>query len=633
MCGISGIALAATPPPFDISNALVAMTRAMRHRGPDDEGIFIDGSRRVGFGSRRLAIRDLSPTGHMPMQNGDGSLWITYNGEVYNSDEIRPELEALGYRFRSGNDTEVILLGYEAWGAKIIERLRGMFAFAIYDARSPHTPPRLFLARDPLGIKPLYYATTATGFYFASELNALLASGQVSREVDDTGMVGYLLFGAVPNPRTIYREIHALPPGQTLTLELTPTLRAPTPRPFWQLPTHTTPISAGRDVVGEIRELLAESVRLQLVSDVPLGAFLSGGLDSSIVVALMRRATNGTLRTCSIVFAESEYSEAPYAKAVAEHVGAEHYERLITSDEILGAIPAIFSAMDQPTLDGVNSYFVSQTAKQAGLTVALSGLGGDELFGGYGNTFSQVPRVNQAMQMAQRMPFGVPMAQAAMTMLPDAPKWSRMADALNRPASRAAAYVTRRGLFAPREVAALVGRERWEAATAGFDYIEHVASRADSNDPDNFAWVSRAELSTYTHHQLLRDTDVMSMAHSLEVRVPLLDHHLVERLLQLPAHAKMNGGSPKPLMVKAVGDLLPAIVRERRDKAGFVFPWAHWLKGAFGQAVDPTREAMPGLEAKAVHQIWSAFQKGQLHWSRAWALVALNEWYRRRPSA
>jgi asparagine synthase (glutamine-hydrolysing) len=632
MCGISGIAISADFAPYDITVPLRAMTNAMSHRGPDDEGISIDPSRRVGLGSRRLAIRDLSATGHMPMPNEEGTVWITYNGEVYNSDEIRPDLEGLGYHFRSGNDTEVILRGYEAWGEKIVHRLRGMFAFAIYDNRPQQGTPRLFLARDQLGIKPIYYAATQHEFFFGSELNTLLASGRVGRDLNPTGMVGYLLFGSVPNPLTIYRDIQALPPGHTLTLELTPTFRQPTLQQYWHLPRETHPVALGRDVVGEIRELLSEAVRMQMVSDVPIGAFLSGGLDSSIVVALMRQATNGTLRTCSIVFAESEYSEAPYAKAVADHVGAEHYERLITADEILQACPTIFSAMDQPTLDGVNSYFVSETARQAGLTVALSGLGGDELFGGYPHTFQQVPKVIRAMELTQRLPLGVPLAQAAMTMMPNAPKWSRFADALDRPASRAGAYLTRRGMFAPREVKALVGQELWEEATANFDYIEHVASRADSPQGDDFAWISRAELTTYTHHQLLRDTDVMSMAHSLEVRVPLLDHVLVERVLQLPATFKMNGGTPKPLMAKAVGDLLPDMVRNRRDKIGFVFPWEQWLKADFGRAVDPTQEPVLGLQPKAVRHIWSQFQEGKIHWSRAWTLVALNEWYRRRPN-
>lgn len=632
MCGISGIAISANSRPFDIASPLGAMTRAMTHRGPDDEGLYLDPARRVGLGSRRLAIRDVSAAGHMPMPNDDGTVWITYNGEVYNSDAIRPELEALGYQFRSGNDTEVILRGYEAWGERIVERLRGIFAFAIYDARSARGTPRLLLARDQLGVKPLYYSTTSDSFYFASELNALIAGGRVRADLNSTGLVGYLLFGAVPNPLTIYRDIQALPPGHTLTLELTPTFRPPRLHQYWHLPDKIEPLTNGREVVAEIRALLTEAVKVQLVSDVPLGAFLSGGLDSSIVVALMRQATNGTLRTCSIVFAESDYSEAPYAKAVAEHVGSEHYERLITSDEILQACPAIFSAMDQPTIDGVNSYIVSETARQAGLTVALSGLGGDELFGGYGNTFQQVPRMMQAMQMAQRLPLGVSMAQAAITMLPESAKWNRVADVLHRPASRATAYLTRRGMFAPREVRALVGEETWESATAHFDYVAHVASRADSPTVDDFAWVSRAELTTYTHHQLLRDTDVMSMAHSLEVRVPLLDHILVERVLPLPASAKTNGGSPKPLMAKAVGDLLPPLVRDRRDKKGFVFPWEQWLKGAFGQSVDPTREPVLGLQPQAVRHIWEQFQQGKMHWSRAWTLVALNEWYRRRPT-
>lgn len=628
MCGIAGI-LWRGPTERGLETPLAAMAHAMHHRGPDDGGLWHSPNGRLGLANRRLAIRDLSPLGHMPMGTPAGTLWISYNGEIYNTDELRPDLERLGYTFASQSDTEVILRGYEAWGERVVERLRGMFAFAIADLRAPH--PRLFLARDRLGIKPLYYALTPDAFLFASELRALHAAGITSREVDPAGLVGYLLLGSVPVPLTIYRDVQALEPGCTLSLPLGAALPSPTPKRYWSLPTDQVPTTRAAEAVEQVRSLLAEAVRIRLVSDVPLGAFLSGGLDSSAVVALMRQATDGPIRTCSMVFEETPYSEAPYARAMVEAVGAEHFERVITAQDVSDHLDTIFQVMDQPTLDGVNTFFVSQTARQAGLTVALSGLGGDELFGGYPNTFGQVPRVAHALRVAQQLPGGVPIAQAALSALPRSQPWARLRDALARPASLASAYLTRRGLFAPSEVRALVPPDLWAEAVARLDPVQHVAERADGS-PHPFEWVSRAELTTYTHHQLLRDTDVMSMAHSLEVRVPFLDHRLVEAVLRLPTATKLNGGTPKPLLLKAVADLLPESVRARRSKQGFTFPFERWLRGPLRERSEAALRGSadaPWLRQADVAAVWEGYQAGRIHWSRAWALVALASWLER----
>ncbi|MBE2272205.1 MAG: asparagine synthase (glutamine-hydrolyzing) [Anaerolinea sp.] len=624
MCGIAGILLRPGADLPDLQERLQRMATLMHHRGPDDEGIYVSPDGRVGFANRRLAIRDLSPAGHMPMANPAQNVWITYNGEVYNADKLRPELEALGYSFRSTSDTEVILHGYEAWGCEIVPRLRGMFAFAIHDFRSP-SAPQFLLARDHMGIKPVYYAQTPSAFVFASELKSLLASGLISKEISASGLVGYLLMGSVPNPLTIYADAQALEPSSYLhtSLPLHSTLN---PVQYWSLPTGVSNVRTLDEAVEQTRALLEEAVRIRLVSDVPLGAFLSGGLDSSAVVALMRRATQGTIRTCSMVFEEAEYSEAPYARAVAEHLGTEHFERVITADDLLKEFENILYSLDQPSVDGVNTYFVSQTARQAGLTVALSGLGGDELFGGYPNTFSDVPRVHRALSLAQSVPMGATMGKTAIRFFPNAPKWSRISDALDRPASLASAYLTRRGLFSPAEVKQLVHPDVWAAAQ--FDPVAHVAGRTNGNGGgDTFAWVSRAELRTYTHHQLLRDTDVMSMAHSLEVRVPLLDRQLVALLLKYPATVKVIGNErPKPLLGAAVQDLLPRIVLDRRDKQGFTFPFAKWLRAAMQTKVtfvSQQIESSVPIRKESFKQMFDQFQSGQLHWSRVWALTAL----------
>lgn len=631
MCGIAGILLNSNPTLTDLENRLGAMETAMFHRGPDDGGAFISPDRRVAFASRRLAIQDLSPAGHMPMPNADGSVQITYNGEIYNADELRPELGRLGCQFRSSSDTEVILHAYEAWGAGCVERLRGMFAFAIYDAR-PQAPRggQVFLARDRLGIKPLYYASTPQGLVFASELKGVQASGLTSREINSAGLVGYLMLGAVPNPLTIYRDIRALEPGHTLTVDLA-TNAAPTPQRYWSLPVDTLENTNYDEALEGLRHLLRESVRIRLVSDVPLGAFLSGGLDSSGIVALMRQATNGPIRTCSMVFEEDEYSEAPYARAMAEAVGAEHFERTITASDLTSELDNIFRAMDQPTLDGVNTYFVSQTAKQAGLTVALSGLGGDELFGGYPNTFHGVPAMMRHLSRAQSVPGGATLARAAIGMMPNRHRGARVIEALGRPISPASAYLTRRGLFSRDEVKNLLAPDVFREGIAGFEAVTHIATRADANGQPTsggaalFEWTSRAELQTYTHHQLLRDTDAMSMAHSLEVRVPLLDHKLVEYALRLPAEFKQRGAGPKPMLAAALHDILPPLIRERRDKQGFTFPFDKWIQNMRGD-FDFSTSGANLWQHRAVEQVWNHHAAGKMHWSRAWALAAIQRW-------
>jgi len=428
MCGIAGILLRPGADLPDLRERLHRMANSMQHRGPDDEGVYVAPDGQLGFANRRLAIRDLSPAGHMPMTNAEQTVWITYNGEIYNTEELRPELEQLGCVFHSTSDTEVILKGYEAWGCAVIDRLRGMFAFAIYDARAAGAP-QFLLARDHLGIKPIYYAETPSAFVFASELKSLLASGLVSKTVSAAGLVGYLLTGSVPNPFTIYADAHALTPSSYLhtTLPLHASLQ---PTRYWSLPTTSSTVATLEEAVAHTRALLAEAVRIRLVSDVPLGAFLSGGLDSSAVVALMRQATPGTIRTCSMIFEEAEYSEAPYAQAMAQHVGAEHFERVITADDLVKEFDNILYALDQPSVDGVNTYFVSQTARQAGLTVALSGLGGDELFGGYPNTFAGVPQVLRILRAAHALPGGAWLVQRTLDLLPQRRRWGRLHDAL-----------------------------------------------------------------------------------------------------------------------------------------------------------------------------------------------------------
>ena len=627
MCGIAGLVVSAGDG-VDAHAALTRMGDALAHRGPNGQGLFRSQDGRVGLVNRRLAVVDLSAAAAMPMCNPSRTVWITYNGEIYNAAALRAELTARGAQFSSTSDTEVILHGYEVWGEGVVERLRGMFAFAIYDARQwPGGVQRLLLARDRLGIKPLYYSARPGSLVFASEVKALQASGLVSAGLSPAGVVGFLLLGSVPAPVTIYEGMHALEPGAMLRLEADWTTSRLNVRRYWAPPLPGDPTGATRDPVGEVRALLEDAVRSHLVSDVPLGAFLSGGLDSSSVVALMREATTGPLRTCSMVFEEAGYSEAPYARAMARAVGAEHHERVITAEEAQKELERVLAAMDQPTIDGVNTYFVAQTAREAGLTVALSGLGGDELFGGYPNTFQGVPRVWRAIRAVHSVPGGARLVRAGLRAAASGSRWAKVADGLARPASAAGAYLTCRGLFAPSEVRALVGPELWAAATEVLDPLRAIGEAGGADTSDLFGWVSRAELGRYTHDQLLRDTDVMSMAHGLEVRVPFLDHVLVERVLRLPSAAHRNGDRPKALLLAALGERLPEVVRAPRPKQGFTFPFARWLRGPLRERCAEWTLELTGLlrpeGVAAVQQAWAA---GRAHWSRPWALAALGGW-------
>ena len=624
MCGIAGII--ANRPMADLSERLAAMEHVLVHRGPDDAGSFMSRDLRVGLINRRLAIRDLSPSGHMPMANAAGSVQITYNGELYNADTLRAVLEAKGYAFRSRSDTEVILHGYEAWGSEVVNHLRGMFAFAIYDTGDEsRRRPRLLLVRDRIGIKPLYYAESPEAFVFGSELRALRASGLVGRAISPAGLVGYLLLGSVPNPFTIYQTCRALDAGCTAELEIDAPAGGPVIRKYWDVATIGGRSHTRADARELVREALEDAVGSHLVSDAPLGAFLSGGLDSSAVVALMRAKTQQPIRTCSVAFEDPRYNEAPFARAVAESIGAEHHERIVTQADVVSALDRIVWAMDQPSIDGINTFFVAETAHEAGLKVALSGLGGDELFGGYHNTFVGIPRFLRVRRAVGAIPGGGAVARVVRQAPGRQWGWAKYADALERPRSRASAYLACRGIFAPSQVRELIAPDLWKMASKEFEATEYIADRVPDGGHETLDWVRRAELALYTRHQLLRDTDVMSMAHSLEVRVPLLDHELISRVI--PLRDSLGGATTsKTLLLEAVADLLPASVRERRTKQGFVFPFSEWLRGDLGEAVDLHPVGGELFNRPAVDNVIRAWRQGHLHWTRPWALGVLGRW-------
>jgi asparagine synthase (glutamine-hydrolysing) len=625
MCGICGwwdnrpgAAGAAAP--------LAAMLRQMAPRGPDDEG-FLELKPQSGgvlrLGARRLAIQDLSPAGHQPMQDPASGCWLVFNGEIFNFNELRGELEARGRRFHSQGDTEVLLAAYCEWGERCIERFRGMFAFALWD------PARqtLLVARDRLGIKPLYYAALPGRFMFASELRALLASGLVARELDPTGLDSFLKFGAVQEPATMVRGMRQLPAGSLLrwkdgSFQLDR---------YWDLPAAALPLNGDPRVRNEKLEALQEeldrAVRMRLISDVPLGVFLSGGLDSTIVAAIAARHSS-RVKTFTVTFAEEQFAEGRKAQKVARLLGTEHHEITVSETDLIATLPAAIAAMDQPTVDGINTYFVSRVTKQAGVTVALSGLGGDEQFGGY-RSFQLVPRMEWA---EGRLPRWARRAAGAAVgpLLRSSDRGQKMSMWLRGEDGFPHPFYISRLLLSPSQVARMLRPER--LLEIRFDMFSEDVARQQrliaAHDPVNR--VSCLELLVYLRNTLLRDTDSMSMANSLEVRVPLLDHRLTEQALLLPGRWKVAGRQRKPLLVSAVGKSLPASILEQ-PKRGFEFPWKQWLRGELRGSVDQAlAEPGPVLESAlqwpAVRQIWNEFLGGRRHWSRVWMFYVLRQW-------
>lgn len=621
MCGIFGIVT--TKPRAELIEPVNRAVNALAHRGPDDYGVeFISDERNgltVAFAHRRLSILDLSAAGHQPMRDEANGNWITYNGEVFNFRDFRRKLENRGLRFRSESDTEVLLKSFSAFGKDAIADWRGMFAFGFWNAEEWS----LTLVRDRLGIKPLYYYHDGDTFIFASEVRALLATGFVSRKISPSALDSYLACGSVEQPLTIIENVHAVLPGHILKFK-DGRVGA---EAYWELRAGAgDKVRDERALVEEIGALLADSVKLRLVSDVPVGAFLSGGIDSSSVVALMRRATNGSIKSFSVCFKEREFSEAVYAEKIARRYGADHHSILVTEEEILSRLPRALRAMDQPSIDGVNTFIVSQAAADAGLKVALSGLGGDEVFAGYG-FFRAIARDEQMRNHVKAAPLGLRKAAAAaigaVAVSNRAAKLSALlcGDHLDEHSVK----LHRRLFTAEQRRALLLSNVR--ATPALEEWNDRQMSNCASADPVNQA--SALELGGYLSNTLLRDTDSMSMAHGLEVRVPLIDHKLVERMLSVPGGLKLRRNEPKWMLVDAAGDLPREIID--RPKRGFELPFKNWLAGAMRDQVESALrqpQLTEILSAAAMQRVWGDFLKGRATWSRVWSFYVLGEWTR-----
>ena len=620
MCGIAGFANVDGRPAD--AGLLRRMTDAVGHRGPDGDGFHVDGA--VGLGHRRLAIIDLV-TGDQPMSSADGRTWIVFNGEIYNYRELRAELAARGATFRTTSDTEVVLAAYEAFGVECLGRLRGMFALAIWDGRRRE----LFLARDRVGIKPMLYTWDGQRFAFGSEIKALLADPSVPRELDWESLRDYLVFKYVPSPRTIFRHVRKLEPASYLVFSVDRG-SIETGR-YWEL--RFAPDHSRSEAEWEERLCaeLADSVRSHMIADVPVGAFLSGGLDSSTVVAYMAQAAPGRLRTFSIGFDEADFDELGYARQVAARYGTEHSEYVVKPDA-LEVLPRLAHQLDEPFADSssIPTYYVSKITRDQ-VTVALSGDGGDENFAGY-------RRYARAEAFHRRMDRGLgrlarPLLGLAGRMLPHGARGRGSLELLGAdPVERYFRLIAAQDaeglkrLLAPGARAHvaldgdLVGDFRRRAAAAGA--------------PDYVSTLQALDIQTYLPEDILAKVDAMSMAVSLEARVPLLDHRLMEFLATMPTNLKLREGSGKAVLRRVMSDALPAPVLGR-PKMGFGVPLAAWFRR---ELADHTRDVLLDRRARergvfdprAVQALLDEHRAGTRdRATQIWSLLVFEEWARR----
>ena len=612
MCGIYGAFSTDGERPIH-ADVLERMGRVLAHRGPDGGGTHLAGP--LGIGMRRLSIIDLT-SGDQPMCNEDGTLWVVFNGEIYNYRELTAELIGRGHRFATSSDTEVLIHLYEEYGERCVEPLRGMFAFAIWDG-----PRReLLLGRDRLGIKPLYYAATADGFVFGSELKALTQSPWLSPRLDRRGLAAYLQYGYVPDPLSILDGVTKVPPGHTLTVR---SGRPASPRRYWQATAHFKLAAAPDSETQAAEDLwrrIDEAVRFHMVSDVPVGAFLSGGVDSSAVVSIMARAAHRPIKTFSVGFREDRYNELPHARQVAEAYGTEHHELLVEPND-LKVLEELLSSFDEPFADSsaIPTYLVSRLARQH-VKVVLSGDGGDELFAGYDRYV--VDHRRRHLGLLGNLGLGAPL-RAVSAVLPVGGGKNTL---YNLSLPRLQRYLDAISLF-PRQPLS-------DVLADGDASRVDIAPLAD-HDLDPLSQIQDLDLKTYLPGDILTKVDRMSMANSLEVRVPLLDHPLVEFACSLPPDLRFRDGKTKYLLKRALEGRVPADVLTR-PKQGFAVPLESWFSGSIpgffrDELADTSWLAGVGIQRAEVGRLLDRFAETRRrdYCDRLWALVVLNRAVRR----
>lgn len=620
MCGIFGV-INFNGSQIDQAKVIVARD-CMAHRGPDDSGLYLSEQKTTALAHRRLSIIDLSPLGHQPMTSEDGRFTIIHNGEIYNYKELSQRSDVKGQKLISHSDTEVLLKLYATEGAECLKELRGMFAFTVWDEKEK----KLFAARDRFGIKPFYYSMDNTSFAFCSELKAI-KNYKKNLSISQKGIYSFLRNGSITPPLTIYENVYSLLPGHYLTLDREGGLEIKRYWAFEEMMNYKLkmlndefPPKAGRQnsqtynlqAKDEIHATLLDSIKAHCVSDVEVGAFLSGGIDSTAIVSLMRQIGHEKIKTISVTFPGNKLDESSYSNIASKKYETDHYEYRLTEDELINDLDKIFNAMDQPTVDGVNTYFVSKAAHSFGLKVVMSGLGGDELFGGY-PTFKYIPRIERFLKLKKYLPFsGTLMNFTAKSTKNKIP--AKGIEFLKNPDAPNASYKLFRGLFTDEELLKL-----------GFKTPPSFTIHNSSFNINQFSPlqnVSYLESMHYMANQLLRDSDIFSMAHSLELRVPFVDHELYASVLSYLDDGYDLSFS-KRMLVEAVGDLPDEIVH--RPKMGFTFPFAHWMKN--GKLKEIVKDKLliakmqPGFNGLDAERIFTDFENGKIHWSRVWALI------------
>lgn len=604
MCGIAGIFDFQQPDPLWIRS----MADVLSHRGPDARGFHE--SEGIALAHLRLSILDTSSRGNQPMQSPDGRYTLIHNGEIYNFKEVRSQLH--GHSFETETDTEVILAAFEAWGPECLQHFNGMFAFAIWDA----VKQELFLARDRMGIKPMYLMQQEGKIAFASEIRALMQLPWANRKINRNALAGFLTYQTVYGHSTLLEQVEELGAGQYALVNR----KGVQFFTYWKMEAREGEYADRESVKKEVRLRLRKAVERRLVSDVPLGAFLSGGIDSSAIVALMSEVATGPVDTFSVVFQEKQFDESTWSEMVARKFNTRHHPILLHPDDFLDELPAALKAMDHPSGDGINSYVVAQMTRREGITVALSGLGGDELFAGY-PVFTGIPAIQH--KSLWKLPFPLrKLFRWGYKMLKEGREADKIRQVLNleRPDWKSI-YQIYRTIY------------RWEQAqkltgTQGRHPLDFLGN-AGFEETQSLSRVSVAEMQSYTHSVLLRDMDQMSMAHALEARVPFFDHELVDYVLGIPDEMKWPH-SQKQLLVDAMGDLLPAEV-VNRPKMGFVFPWENWLRNELRSFCGGRLESLAGrglVNGDALLKMWGEFQqsKGPWLWTHVWLPVVLEEW-------
>ncbi len=624
MCGIAGIAGGHPGEPSALM-AIQGMTDSLRHRGPDAQGIWHDDE--VYLGHRRLSIIDLSAAGNQPFVSADKRYVMVYNGELYNYKDLKLELQraefgrqSMPYIFSTHTDTEVILAAYIRWGKDCLQRFNGMFAFAIWDTQDK----TLFVVRDRLGVKPLYYTFTNGRFIFASEIRSILNSGLVNRKISHEAVAEYIQYQTVHAPRTMVAGVSMLMPGHFMTFKDGKLHTAP----YWDINHYAREQDHlnYRQTCDHVNQLLTEAVERRLVADVPFGAFLSGGIDSSAVVSLMSKVSPEQVQTFNVSFDESEFSEATYARLIARKFNTKHHEIRLTPGDFLKQLPEALQGIDHPSGDGPNSYIVSKATRQAGITMALSGLGGDELFAGY-DIFKRFHDLENkawlnAFPRLARLAGGSVISARKKSIQGD-----KTAEILGLPRiSGLDAYPVNRKLFNQKQYRSLLAG----AANANdADYIRNTIAHISTDASHVLSRCSLYEIQTYMQNVLLRDTDQMSMAVALEVRVPFLDYKLVEYVLGVKDEYKYPH-TAKKLLTDALGDLLPGEIINR-PKMGFSLPWKEWLKHDLRSFCEQNLgefSKQPFVNTGTVMSLWNSFLNNdpRITWSRVWHLVVLNHW-------